>query len=236
MHYILQGDFGWLSCKYRRYLCMLRFWNRLNAMDDNRLTKRVFMFDYQKCSNNWSSEIQSICSMFGTNENFINKTLCDFTEIKCIAKRLNEQEWREAIANKPKLRTYRLFKNDLYLEDYVQHRFHRKKRSLLAQFRLGILPLHIETGRYTNTPIDQRICKICDFGEIENEYHFIMTCPEYESARIELFEIASTKIVNMLNYSASDQFILLLKYCQKYVSNFLNQAYDIRKTKIYTCT
>ena len=61
-----------------------------------------------------------------------------------------------------------------------------------------------------------------------------MTCPEYESARIELFEIASTKIVNMLNYSAGDQFILLLKYCQKYVSNFLNQAYDIRKTKIYT--
>ena len=123
---------------------------------------------------------------------------------------------------------------------YVQHRFHRKKRSLLAQFRLGILPLHIETGRYTNTPIDQRICKICDLGEIENEYHFIMTCPEYESARMELFEIARTKIVNMprnmLNYSAGDQFILLLKYCQKYVSNFLNQAYDIRKTKIYTCT
>ena len=114
--------------------------------------------------------------------------------------------------------------------------FTGKKRSLLAQFRLGILPLHIETGRYTNTPIDQKICKICDFGEIENEYHFIMTCPEYESARIELFEIARTKIVNMLNYSAGDQFILLLKYCQKYVSNFLNQAYDIRKTKIYTCT
>ena len=60
-------------------------------MHDNRLTKRVFMFDYQKCSNNWSSEIQSICSIFGTNENFINKTLCDFTEIKSIAKRLNEQ-------------------------------------------------------------------------------------------------------------------------------------------------
>ena len=88
----------------------------------HRLTKRVFMFDYQFFSNNWSSEIQSICSKFGTNENFINRTLFDFTEIKCIAKRLNEQEWREAIANKPKLRTYRLFKNDLYLEDYVKIR------------------------------------------------------------------------------------------------------------------
>ena len=27
-----------------------------------------------------------------------------------------------------------------------------------------------------------------------------------------------------------------LKYCQKYVSNFLNQTYDIRKRKIYTFT
>ena len=79
---------------------------------------------------------------------------------------MNKNGVIEAIANKPKLRTYRLFKNDLYLEDYVQHRFQRKKRSLLAQFRLGILPLHIETGRYTNTPIDQRICKICDLSVI----------------------------------------------------------------------
>ena len=58
----LQVDFGWLSCKYRICLCMMmRFWNRLDAMNDNRLNKRVFMFDYHKCLNNWSSEIQSIC-------------------------------------------------------------------------------------------------------------------------------------------------------------------------------
>ena len=43
-------------------------------------------------------------------------------------------------------------------------------------------------------------------------------------------------IVNMLIYNARDQFIILLKYCQKYASNFLKQAYDIRKRKIYTCT
>ena len=71
----MQCDFGWMLCKYRRYLCMLRFWNRLNAMNDNRLTKRVFMFDYQTCSNNWSSEIQSIRSMSGINEMFINTKL-----------------------------------------------------------------------------------------------------------------------------------------------------------------
>ena len=38
----------------------------------------------------------------------------------------------------------------------------RAKRSLLSQFRFGILPLRIETGRwYQGVDINQRLCEIC---------------------------------------------------------------------------
>ena len=40
----VQGDMGWLSMKYRRYIIILKFWNRLIKMDDSRLMKRVFLF------------------------------------------------------------------------------------------------------------------------------------------------------------------------------------------------
>ena len=36
------ADMGWLAPKYRRYICMLRFWNRLMDMDENRLTRHIF--------------------------------------------------------------------------------------------------------------------------------------------------------------------------------------------------
>ena len=34
----LEGDMGWLSSRYRRWLSMLRLWNRLVKLADDRLT------------------------------------------------------------------------------------------------------------------------------------------------------------------------------------------------------
>ncbi len=47
-----------------------------------------------------------------------------------------------------------------------------RRRLLLAQFRLGILPLHIETGRFRNNQPEERICPIYNTS-VEDEYHFV---------------------------------------------------------------
>ncbi len=52
------------------------------------------------------------------------------------------------LSTKSKLRTYVKFKENICTEDYVKHCTPRRKRSLMTQFRIGILPLHIETGRF----------------------------------------------------------------------------------------
>ncbi len=44
----LEGEFGWLNSKSRRWLNMIRFWNRLIDMRSNRLTKHVFLSELQK--------------------------------------------------------------------------------------------------------------------------------------------------------------------------------------------
>ena len=49
----------------------------------------------------------------------------------------------------------------------------RKCRSYLAQFRSGILPLEIEIGRWQNKNVEDRICKLCDDYEVEDECHLI---------------------------------------------------------------
>ena len=50
---------------------------------------------------------------------------------------------------KPKLRTYITFKTIYATEMYVKSLFSKAKRSILCQLRCGVLPLAIETGRYT---------------------------------------------------------------------------------------
>ena len=57
----MQGDLGWLSVRYRWYKCMVNYWNRLVKMSDNRLTKRVFIYDRERNRGNWSSDMNIIC-------------------------------------------------------------------------------------------------------------------------------------------------------------------------------
>ncbi len=50
-------------------------------------------------------------------------------------------------------------------------------------YRCGILPLEIETGRWQNKPVEERICKVCESDEVENEFHFIFSCTLYNNIR-----------------------------------------------------
>ena len=55
-------------------------------------------------------------------------------------------EWSNNVSFKPKLGCYRQFKQDVDAEIYIKFSITRSQRSLLAQLRMGILPLHNGTG------------------------------------------------------------------------------------------
>ena len=77
------------------------------------------------------------------------------------------------ILSVPKLRTYRTYKTSYNVEKYVLMNLSRRQRSVLAQYRIGILPLRVETGRYIGEKPEERICKICQSGQIEDEMHLL---------------------------------------------------------------
>ena len=54
------ADMGWKKPLYDRYICLIKFWNRVIQMSDDRLTKQIFMHDYSICSKNWCSEIKKV--------------------------------------------------------------------------------------------------------------------------------------------------------------------------------
>ena len=42
----IYGEFGWQTSRDRRKLNILRFWNKLCRLDDDRILKQVFLWDY----------------------------------------------------------------------------------------------------------------------------------------------------------------------------------------------
>ncbi len=63
------------------------------------------------------------------------------------------------IARKPKLHTYVAFKDTCEVETYALSFMNRKRRSYLAQYLCGILPLEIETGKWQNKPVEKEYVK-----------------------------------------------------------------------------
>ena len=57
-----------------------------------------------------------------------------------------------------KLRTYKLFKSRYEVEEYCELFLPVRHHSAFAKFRCGVAPIKIETGRYENLDVNQRIC------------------------------------------------------------------------------
>ena len=112
----VQCDMGWMSLRYRRYIAMLKFWNRQVKMNESRLTKRVFLWYYENSLNNWFYDIKRIAielldmvNIYNTKDVFIDSQVYD----KC--QYLMFEQWKKNMSQKPQLRLYR----ELYLVRYL---------------------------------------------------------------------------------------------------------------------
>lgn len=119
----------------------MRLWNKLIELEDNRITKRVFIMDINTCHNNLSSDIKDVFTkLYLRNFAITGNQLYIVTRVRdCIA------TWSNNVVNIPKLRTYNLFKTEFSQELYVNVNLKRQERQLLAQLRCGILSLRVET-------------------------------------------------------------------------------------------
>ena len=79
-------------------------------------------------------------------------------------------------------------------------------RSHVTRFRISSHKLEIETGRYRKLAVDDRLCRCCSLHETENEEHFLLRCPLYESERILYISNISNNVNTFKNLGKSEQF------------------------------
>ena len=85
----------------------------------------------------------------------------------------------------------------------------RKHSGSLAKFRSGTAPIKIETGRYQNLDLSERVCFHCA-SCIEVEEHVLMVCPIYEDLRMSLVSEAMLVIPAFGGYSDMQKLCFLL--------------------------
>ena len=80
-------------------------------------------------------------SLVGMAENFQQMLICDINSTRNRLLDSHSTEWYTNLLKFPKLRTYRTFKTSFSTESYVELNLKRSERSVMAQFRCGILLL-----------------------------------------------------------------------------------------------
>ena len=219
-----QGDMGWLSLSVACKLETVRLWSRLMNMNDNRIAKKIFTWSAHIAGpryRNWNFMLADLLNSLDLghlqrlaliNSRFVLNMVKDRLSVK------GHNLWFDNLwndVNKPngnKLRTYRTFKTELRAESYLLLNISRFQRRNLARLRHGVLPLAIETGRYSKpkTPLEQRLCKLCTANTIESEVHFLIQCPLYQDQRVLLIEYATKLNSQFPTLNDADKFVFLI--------------------------
>ena len=93
-----------------------------------------------------------------------------------------------------------------------------------------ILPLKVETGRFIGTPLNLRLCELCQDSVIEDEVHFLLNCTHYIELRHTLFQVAQTEHPNFVNLSDPEKLQIfmqdpaLIKPTAEYLSRALDKS------------
>jgi hypothetical protein len=76
------------------------------------------------------------------------------------------------------------------MQPYLQGK-NRQTRRCTAKFRTGSHWLEIQRGKFTKpqTEKENRKCKKCNLGVVEDEAHAVFVCPLYETLRVKYSEL-----------------------------------------------
>ena len=247
----VMSEVDWLLPEFRTKMKMLRQYHRIVKMSNNRLTKKVFLWDKQLNETNvvfsWTNEVKAIfesCNLLNIyNSNSIFPLKATIKKVKTAFLAEQQNFLRAECSDKPKLRTFVKFKDYNVLPSYITKPLSFKQRKFIAKLRLGSLDIRIETGRFSQPRLEEneRLCTVCNLNDplqglnpqIENETHFLFICSLYDQIRGDWMSKMQLPVeFNNLTVNEKLKVVLNDHNNVKLTSQFIIDAYDLRSRTI----
>ena len=178
----------------------------------------------------WTTNVKNLLQKSGFPDVWLFPTSVEVNKfINFLKTRLLDlyiSEWREGMF----LRIYREMKQLFELSPYLLKMQNPKFRNIIAQLRLSSHQLAVEVGRYRNIQRSERECTLCNLGEIEDEFHFILVCPYYCDLRVQFIHnyfYTRPNVYKLITLLISTTLKILNK-----LAIYLNNAVSVRKNTI----
>ena len=184
---------------------ILLYYHNLQCTTTNSLLKEALAVN-EIAPKSWASKCVQLKRYINVNSNS-NIVYSERKSIEQFIKSSYEKIWLDKINSETKMRTYKLFKQNLAYEPYLNI-INAEHRKSFTRFRISAHSLAIERGRYTKppTPIDPRTCRYCP-QKIESEHHFLLECKTFSEDRKLLLEFITEQCIHFN----------ILNNCQKFI-------------------
>ena len=115
----LAGDIGWIPCVIRRDLELLRMFNQIVRMTDDRILMKILKYD-RELNGEWSMNIKNLLCNIEETKNWESFSAVNIKQARAKLMQLYEEVWLDEIQGKPKLRTYTQHKVKFETEPHLR--------------------------------------------------------------------------------------------------------------------
>ena len=191
-YHFIYGELGRKPLKYTRLIGLIRFWLKIIESDETKFIKCTYNMmlndiERQPQQKNWAKSIKSLLENVGLNYAWTYQQVGDKKLFLNLFKtRTNDQfiqNWNSQLDNSSRAKTYCLLAKFSF-KPYLDIINVKKFRFELTRLRVSSHRLAVETGRWHKPqpiPQNERKCIVCN--TLEDEFHFVIECPLYKTAR-----------------------------------------------------
>lgn len=186
-NFMTYTELGRVPLVIHRKVRILKYWVKILSTH-NCILKQLYdeMYDNPH-HNSWISDVKDLlCSLGFSNVWYLQKVYNPCHLFAMVKQRLTDifiQERNAFFEKSSKCYIYRYLTDSFDLQYYLRKNIPEHLIHYLSKYRLSAHKLAIEQGRYRQTERSSRVCKFCNFNKVEDEYHFILECPQYGNLR-----------------------------------------------------
>ena len=183
---MILGELGCYPIKIEIQCRMLAFWYKLMIELQNGVSKlsctmlklQLHLLEKGEHVFPWLDNIKTLLNNLGLTYLWNRQTVSINVFKKIIKQRLKDQyiqTWSNDVNNNSICYNYRMYKDGFKFENYLIS-LDNPLRDSMMKFRFSNHKLPIQSQRFIGIEREERVCELCNTGEIGDEFHYLFKC------------------------------------------------------------
>ena len=232
----LMMEMGLLPGVWEARVRCVQFWYKIlmSNVYEGRLLRKVALRAVDLGKGCWIRSISKCVGKFGwqdVSDEMIREL--SQTEVNdmllSVAWRNVREEWKKEMHEKPKLSMMEQI-SECGIESSCAVLKSKDERRMMLKLRGGTAAFQIEMGRWHGVKREERVCKECDSGEVEDVGHWLLQCSAWEDLRKPLLTEMDAVREDFARQKDKDKAALILSIaCRNYrILSIINSMWSAR--------